>query len=81
MGAAPQTVQRAELSPEEARETGRRWFLDGDTGELKPDGLSDPGQDQGRDQGRDQDPDQEWDPEREREDRPAAVRVARWIFD
>lgn len=40
MGAAPQTLQRAELTPEEARDSGQQWFLDTDTGELKPDGLS-----------------------------------------
>ena len=41
MGAAPQTVQKAELSPEEAHDAERQWFLDGDTGELKPDGHDD----------------------------------------
>lgn len=41
MGAAPETVQKAELTPEEARESERQWFLDARTGELKPDGHSD----------------------------------------
>ncbi|MBY8880248.1 hypothetical protein [Actinacidiphila acidipaludis] len=44
MGAAPQTVQRAELSQEETRDVERPWYLDADTGELKPDGHDDPDQ-------------------------------------
>jgi hypothetical protein len=38
MGAAPEILQTADVTPEEARESERQWFLDTDTGELKPDG-------------------------------------------
>lgn len=65
MGAAPETVQKAELTPEEAQESERQWFLDARTGELKPDGgHSDQGPgSQGPESG------------------SKAVRVARWLLD
>ncbi|MGW3354407.1 hypothetical protein ACWDFL_03145 [Streptomyces bungoensis] len=58
MGAAPEIVQDAELTQEQTREAEREWFLDGDTGELKPE-----------------------DADRDAENRPGPVRVARWTFD
>ncbi|WP_030827560.1 hypothetical protein [Streptomyces hygroscopicus] len=36
MGAAPQTPQKAEVTAEQTRDAEREWFLDTDTGELKP---------------------------------------------
>ncbi|MEY9877549.1 hypothetical protein ABH931_007073 [Streptacidiphilus sp. MAP12-33] len=41
MGAAPETLQEAELTPQEARDTGQEWFLDTETGQLKPEWSSD----------------------------------------
>ncbi len=38
MGSAPETLHRAELTEEQTRDTEREWFLDADTGELKPEG-------------------------------------------
>ncbi|MGX4693594.1 hypothetical protein [Streptomyces sp. JNUCC 63] len=40
MGAAPETPQKAELTEEQTRDTERQWFLDADTGELKPEEYS-----------------------------------------
>jgi hypothetical protein len=37
VGAAPNSLQQAELTEEQAREKEREWFLDAETGELKPD--------------------------------------------
>jgi hypothetical protein len=39
VGAAPETqsLQQAELTEEQAREKERQWFLDAETGEIKPD--------------------------------------------
>jgi hypothetical protein len=36
MGAAPERVQEAELTQEQAHDAEREWFLDSETGELKP---------------------------------------------
>jgi hypothetical protein len=36
VGAAPEILQKAELTEEQTRDTERQWFLDADTGELKP---------------------------------------------
>ncbi|MFF9410863.1 hypothetical protein ACF1B0_35930 [Streptomyces anandii] len=58
MGTAPQTMQKADLTEEQVRDAEREWFLDGDTGELKPEHT-----------------------ERRPQDRPGAIRVARWTFD
>ncbi|MFI1291975.1 hypothetical protein ACH4VM_26515 [Streptomyces sp. NPDC020792] len=41
MGTAPETLQKAELTEEQARASERQWFLDADTGELKPEESSD----------------------------------------
>lgn len=71
MGAAPKTVQKAELTPEEARDSERRWYLDAVSGELKPDAPSD-GRSAGQPEGQ---------PDGDPRDQPKAVRVARWIFD
>ncbi|MGW0084793.1 hypothetical protein [Streptomyces sp. NPDC003393] len=38
MGTAPETLEHAEPKPEEVRDSERSWFLDTDTGELRPDG-------------------------------------------
>ncbi|GHE59281.1 hypothetical protein ACWDSD_28680 [Streptomyces spiralis] len=46
VGTAPETLQHAEPTREEARDSERSWFLDTDTGELKPD---EPDQRSGRD--------------------------------
>lgn len=40
MGAAPETVQEAELTPQEARAGEQEWFLDADAGELRPEGAA-----------------------------------------
>ncbi|WP_181446849.1 hypothetical protein [Streptomyces sp. NTH33] len=44
MGAAPETPQKAELTEEQAHDSERQWFLDAETGELKPE--EDPQRDQ-----------------------------------
>ncbi|WP_042366113.1 hypothetical protein [Streptacidiphilus neutrinimicus] len=36
MGAAPEILRDAELTPQETRESEQEWFLDAETGELKP---------------------------------------------
>ncbi|MEV5083781.1 hypothetical protein AB0K74_34965 [Streptomyces sp. NPDC056159] len=36
MGAEPEILQKAERTEERARDAERQWFLDADTGELKP---------------------------------------------
>ncbi|SEL51322.1 hypothetical protein [Streptacidiphilus jiangxiensis] len=36
MGAAPEILQEAELTPQEARESDQEWFLDAESGELRP---------------------------------------------
>ncbi|MEU3345990.1 hypothetical protein ABZ723_13500 [Streptomyces sp. NPDC006700] len=41
MGAAPETLRKAELTEEQRRASEREWFLDADTGELKPEEDSD----------------------------------------
>ncbi|WP_445525765.1 hypothetical protein [Streptomyces cyslabdanicus] len=41
MGAAPETLQKAELTEEQQRASEREWFLDADTGELKPEKNAD----------------------------------------
>lgn len=41
MGAAPETLQNAEPTQEQTRDTERQWLLDAETGELKPDEKSD----------------------------------------
>jgi hypothetical protein len=41
VGAAPETMQRAELTEEQTRDAERQWFLDADSGELKPEEDSD----------------------------------------
>ncbi|MFF4862902.1 hypothetical protein ACWCRF_23345 [Streptomyces sp. NPDC002405] len=41
MGTAPETLQKAELTEEQERASERQWFLDADTGELKPEENSD----------------------------------------
>ncbi|MGW3509383.1 hypothetical protein [Streptomyces sp. NPDC000994] len=41
MGTAPETLQKAELTEEQKRASERQWFLDADTGELKPEEGSD----------------------------------------
>lgn len=46
MGAAPGNVQEAELTQEQAHDAEREWFLDGESGELKPEGSDH--QEQGR---------------------------------
>ncbi|MER6984319.1 hypothetical protein [Streptomyces carpinensis] len=41
MGTAPETLQKAELTEEQTHDSKRQWFLDSDTGELKPEEYSD----------------------------------------
>jgi hypothetical protein len=41
VGAAPETLHKAELTGEQTRDSERQWFLDADTGELKPEEYSD----------------------------------------
>lgn len=72
MGAAPRTVQTAELTPDEARDSEREWFLDTGSGELKPEGSAGPQEREGPEGGR---------IDEDSRDLPKAVRVARWIFD
>jgi hypothetical protein len=41
MGAAPEILQQAELTPQETLENEQEWFLDAETGELKPEEQTD----------------------------------------
>ncbi|MFI6360067.1 hypothetical protein ACIBJF_47715 [Streptomyces sp. NPDC050743] len=40
MGAAPAILPETRLTPQQARENERQWFLDAFTGELKPEESS-----------------------------------------
>lgn len=41
MGAAPEILQEAELTPQEERESEQEWFLDAETGNLRPEAPAD----------------------------------------